>query len=199
MCVQRGLVPSGLLHGEWYEHHSTSPKTLPAEGTPLPPRGVVWWRAFHALSCCFWIRMTEFHPSPVPIGNHCFARVCAPPSASEEPSGHKLFSILNFPLSPGPNGALFQFLQPFPSLSFVILSDDELINFSFASLDRGSSLGDHYRANWQCPYAWISNAGITFLTRKPNTALCQRNMSLPAINLHRNIATWWWQAMWFSF
>ena len=135
--------------------------------------------------------------SPVPIGNHCFAAVYAPPSASEEPSGHKLYSILNFALSPGPNGALFQFSQPFPSLSFVILSD-KLINFYFVCLYRGSSLGNHYRANLQCPCAWISNVGFTFLTRKPNTVLCQSNMSLPAINSHQNITRWWRPAMWFS-
>ena len=180
--------------GEWYEHHSTSPKTLPAEAPPP-----MWCDGIP----CFVMLLDQNDrnqvSSPVPIGNHCFAAVYAPPSATEEPRGHKLFSILNFPLSPGPNDALFQFLQPFPSLSFVILSDGELINFSFASLDRGSSLGDHYRANCQCLYTWISNAGITFLTRKPNTSLCQSNMSLPAINLHRNITTWWGQAIWFSF
>ena len=183
---------SSLL-GEWYDHHSASPKTLPAEGTP-PPCGVVWWRSMLFLDQSGGNQVS----SPVPIGNHCFATVYAPPLASKEPSRCKLFSILNFPLSPGPNDALFQFLQPFPSLSFVILSD-ELINFSFVSLDRGSSLGNHYRANWQCLCAWISSAGFTFLTGKPNTAVCQSNMSLPAINLHWNITRWWRQAMWFSF
>jgi hypothetical protein len=73
--------------------------------------------------------------SPVPIGNHCFAAVYAPPSAGEEPSEHKLFSILNLPLSPGPIGALFQILQPFPSLSFVILSDELIIFLSFLSIE----------------------------------------------------------------
>ena len=155
MCVQRGVVPS----------YSTVTSLFWVNGTITTqhPQRHYLLRALphHEVLCdgipcsvMLFLDQSDRKPvlSPVPIGNHCFAAVYAPPSASEEHSGHKLFSILNFALSPGPNGALFQFSQPFPSLSFVILSD-KLINFYFVCLYRGSSLGNHYRANLQCPCA----------------------------------------------
>jgi hypothetical protein len=65
-----------------------------------------------------------------------YAEVCSLPSASEEPSVHKLPGISNFPPSSEPHSTLLHSVLPFSCHTSTF--SDEIINFSFVYIGRGS-------------------------------------------------------------